>query len=366
LDDERAEHVPGCNMAFWRERLLEIGGFDPIYRAAGDDIDVCWRLLDRGYDIRFHPSALIWHRRRDSVSAFWRQQLGYGKAEVLVERNHPDKFNSLGQATWRGVIYGPTSVLWGRGRIYSGRFGEAPFQRLYSGPNHFSSFWALYPILFLLLLALLNPYLLVMPAAGLTTLAGIFVRRGVKVARCERLRPIWRLGPLLGLLHFLPSLARAWGRSSAPWPHIPPSVGPASWPLRSAGGGIFLTEHVEEVGRAALLEGLRHRLQIQRLRPKASSGWDEADIICDSALFWRVRIVSYDARKTLYLRPAYRPRVARLAVPALGIALVLFLYPVAAAEAVVGLVAVVLLEGWIFTRKLRRALMEDSKRSSHA
>ena len=24
LDDERAEHVPGCNMAFARERLLEI------------------------------------------------------------------------------------------------------------------------------------------------------------------------------------------------------------------------------------------------------------------------------------------------------------------------------------------------------
>ena len=53
LDDERAEHVPGCNMAFWRERLLEIGGFDPIYRVAGDDVDVCWKLLDRGYDIRF-------------------------------------------------------------------------------------------------------------------------------------------------------------------------------------------------------------------------------------------------------------------------------------------------------------------------
>src|SRR5215208_4781249 len=26
LDDERAEHVPGCNMAFWRECLLEMGG----------------------------------------------------------------------------------------------------------------------------------------------------------------------------------------------------------------------------------------------------------------------------------------------------------------------------------------------------
>ena len=98
-------------MAFWRERLLEIGGFDPIYRAAGDDVDVCWKLLDRGYEIRFHPSALVWHRRRNSVKAFWRQQLGYGKAEALVEHNHLDKFNSFGQATWQGVIYGPTSML---------------------------------------------------------------------------------------------------------------------------------------------------------------------------------------------------------------------------------------------------------------
>ena len=31
-------------MAFRREALEEIGGFDPIYRAAGDDVDVCWRL----------------------------------------------------------------------------------------------------------------------------------------------------------------------------------------------------------------------------------------------------------------------------------------------------------------------------------
>ena len=160
--------------------LLEIGGFDPIYRAAGDDVDVCWKLLDRGYDIRFHPSALVWHRRRDSVRAFWRQQLGYGKAEALVERNHPDKFNSLGQATWRGVIYGPTSILAARGRVYAGRFGDAPFQRLYSGQNYFNPLWAPYLVLCLCLLALLNPYLLVLPAAGLAALAGIYVWRGVK------------------------------------------------------------------------------------------------------------------------------------------------------------------------------------------
>jgi GT2 family glycosyltransferase len=366
LDDERAEHVPGCDMAFRRERLLEIGGFDPIYRAAGDDVDVCWKLLDRGYHIRFHPSALVWHRRGDSVRAFWHQQIGYGKAEALVERNHPDKFNSLGQATWRGVIYGPRSILPGRGRVYAGRFGDAPFQKIYNWQNHFNPLWALYSILFLCLLALLNPYMLVLPGIGLATLTGIYLWRGMAIGRRERLRPLWRLGPLLGLLYFLPYLARAWGRLSVRWPHGSPSAGPASWPLRSAGGGTFLTEqHVEEVGRTASLEGLRHRLQTNRLQPKASSEWDEADIICNSALFWQVRMVSYEAWGTLYLRLVYRPRLGRLAVSALGIALALLLHPFAAAVAIGGLLAILLLEGWIFARKVRRTLTEDPKESSH-
>jgi hypothetical protein len=40
LDDRMAEHVPGCNMAFRRDALLAIGGFNPIYLRAGDDVDV--------------------------------------------------------------------------------------------------------------------------------------------------------------------------------------------------------------------------------------------------------------------------------------------------------------------------------------
>jgi len=44
LNDEVAEHIPGCNMAFRKEVLQEINGFDPVFRAAGDDVDLCWRL----------------------------------------------------------------------------------------------------------------------------------------------------------------------------------------------------------------------------------------------------------------------------------------------------------------------------------
>ena len=45
LSDREAEHLPGCNMAFRRSVLLELGGFDPQFRAAGDDVDFCWRIF---------------------------------------------------------------------------------------------------------------------------------------------------------------------------------------------------------------------------------------------------------------------------------------------------------------------------------
>jgi O-antigen biosynthesis protein len=317
--------------------------------------------LARGYDIRFHPSALVWHRRRGSVRAFWRQQLGYGKAEALVDRNHPDKFNSLGHATWRGVIYGPTTVLSGRGRIYSGRFGEAPFQRVYSGQNYFNPLWAAYLVLCLLLPALLNPYLLAIPAAALAALAGTYVWRGLGVARRERLRPIWRSGPLIGLLHLLPPMARALGRLRFRGSYVPLGKRSSSVTLQSSGRRLYLTEGVEKVGRSVFLEGLRDRLRTARLHPEMSSGWEQADVTCNSVLFWRARMVAYEAWGTLYLRLTYRPQVVRLAVPTLAIALVLLMYPFTAAGDMAALLAVLLLDGWIFARKVRRALTEDPK-----
>jgi hypothetical protein len=53
LDDRVAEHVPGCNMAFRRDALLAVGGFNPVYLRAGDDVDVCWRLQAKGHKIGF-------------------------------------------------------------------------------------------------------------------------------------------------------------------------------------------------------------------------------------------------------------------------------------------------------------------------
>ena len=138
LDDEIAEHIAGCNMAFRRDVLLAIGGFDPIYRAAGDDVDICWRLQDAGYQIGYSAAGFVWHFRRNTVKAYIGQQKGYGKAEALLYGKHPQRFNAFGQARWSGRIYGDLSsamLLWRRPMIYSGTFGRGLFQTLYQPPG---------------------------------------------------------------------------------------------------------------------------------------------------------------------------------------------------------------------------------------
>jgi O-antigen biosynthesis protein len=143
LSDDVAEHIAGCNMAFRRGVLLSMGGFDPIYRAAGDDVDICWRFQDAGYTIGFSPAAVVWHFRRNTVKAYIGQQRGYGKAEALVYSKHPFRFNLFGQAKWLGRIYGDLSaalLLSRKPLIYSGVFGRGLFQTLYEPPSSLATF----------------------------------------------------------------------------------------------------------------------------------------------------------------------------------------------------------------------------------
>ena len=105
LTSQEAEYIPGCNMAFRKVALKSIGGFDPQFHVAGDDVDVCWRLQQAGWTLGFCPAAVVWHHRRNSVRAYWKQQSGYGKAEAMLERKWPEKYTVAGQARWSGRVY---------------------------------------------------------------------------------------------------------------------------------------------------------------------------------------------------------------------------------------------------------------------
>jgi GT2 family glycosyltransferase len=132
LSDAEAEHLPGCNFAFRRSALEAVEGFDPRFRVAGDDVDVCWRLRERGLTLGFNPAAMVWHHRRGSVRAYWRQQAAYGRAEALLEHKWPEKYDAGGNLAWAGRLYGNgVARSLRRGRIYHGMWGKALFQSVY-------------------------------------------------------------------------------------------------------------------------------------------------------------------------------------------------------------------------------------------
>jgi GT2 family glycosyltransferase len=230
--DRIAEHVPGCNMAFRREALLAIGGFNPVYLRAGDDVDVCWRLQAKGQAIGFAPSALVWHHHRPSVKAYWRQQVGYGEGETWLDAHHPEKF-VRGNMIWRGRIYSPLPFvrsLSGR-RINTGVWGTAAFPSVYRTDVNALQFLPHSPLWLALaslaslagVAAMLSPF----TGAAVLLLAAGLLGWGITIGRCLRfglrsdlsalrIRTSWlgrvRCRLLIAVLHFIQPLARFHGR----------------------------------------------------------------------------------------------------------------------------------------------------------
>ena len=237
LSDHVAEHIPGCNMAFRHEVLQEVGGCDPLYRVAGDDVDLCWRVQQAGGTLGFHPAALVWHHRRNSLKAYWRQQQGYGKAEALLEGKWPEKYNAAGHLTWSGRLYGEgltRALLFRRGRIYQGTWGAGLFQSVYEPAAGGWSSLPLMPEWFLIVFALSlltalgcvwTPLLAAAPLLALALTAPVVqavlsARRALFSGRPTTRRAIWKLQMLTALLHLLQPLARLKGRlrwGLTPW-----------------------------------------------------------------------------------------------------------------------------------------------------
>jgi GT2 family glycosyltransferase len=229
LTDDIAEHIPGCNMAFRKSQLEEVGGFDPQFRVAGDDVDICWRLQARGWTIGFSPGALVWHHRRNSISAYLRQQRGYGRAEALLERKWREKYNEVGHVTWAGRVYGKglLSLFKGSYRIYHGVWGLAPFQSIYAPARGTLSSLPLMPewffvSLFMGILALLGlawkPLLVVGLPLFLITAGFSFLQAGIGASRarfttkpCNGLEEA-KMRLMTGFFFLIQPLARLYGR----------------------------------------------------------------------------------------------------------------------------------------------------------
>ena len=304
LSDQEAEHIPGCNMAFRKAALQAIRGFDPQFRIAGDDVDVCWQLQQKGWTLGFNPAAIVWHHRRNSVRAYWKQQLNYGKAEALLERKWPEKYNTAGHLTWAGRVYGNGHwhLLGRSGRIYHGTWGRAPFQSLYQPAAGMLWSLPLMPEWYLVIVALAvlsahgfswTPLFLALPCFVLTVSAPL-VQAMRSAARVSFGAPphacVARLKrrTLTACLHLLQPLARLCGRMRyglTPWRHngTPPLSLP--WPRMLA----IWSEHWQEPTER--LQALEVFLRVRGALVRRGGDYDRWDLEVRGGMLGAIRIL---------------------------------------------------------------------------
>jgi glycosyltransferase involved in cell wall biosynthesis len=281
--DNRAEHVPGCNMAFWKQVLEEVGGFDPVYTAAGDDVDLCWKVGERGWEIGFHPAALVWHHARPGIRRYLRQQRTYGRAEALVEARHPHRFTATGSARWRGRIYEPfAGSLLGQ-RIYRGMYGTAAYQSVYQGNGHGMGLLRQIgvPIAALVMptgaMALRWPLLSIPAAVALAVVAALFMVDAARVRPPPGTHGCLRFRCAVALLGILQPLARTWGRIRQRTParqSLPPQAALPD-PVNRLRGGVLLMP--EDRPREELAVGVVRALRCAGLAVFPASSWDDHD-----------------------------------------------------------------------------------------
>lgn len=308
LTDTIAEHIPGCNMSFRRTALEKVGGFDPQFRAAGDDVDLCWRIIEEVGDIGFQPAAFNWHRRRNSISGYWKQQKGYGIAEALLQKKWPLKYNTAGYVTWQGRVYGQGFIRQPgaqRERIYQGVWGSSPFQRLYRNDSSDFMSLTLMPewigvvlvsfVLFLLgvfwtpLLFMGVPFFLTLTLwvaqAFNTALSGQYeVPKAFSKNYCSRIL-------LTALLSLMQPVARFIGRSNSGLsllkPHITKQAGGSfRLPVRES-GGYWDGNYQDRVERLTEIKG---HIEYQGVSTQASGDYDDWDLQIPGGLFGSARL----------------------------------------------------------------------------
>ena len=303
LTDTVAEHIPGCNMAWYRWAFEAVGGFDAEYRQAGDDVDFCWRVQQAGHEIAFSPTAIVWHHRRFTLRAFRKQQEGYGEAESMLRFKHLIFFGPTGSAKWRGQIYGTPRFSWfiNRPIIYHGTFGEGFFQSIYPTPQseiaaYLSSVEWFAASVFLFGLGIFLPEVRIVPYlmfGGTLCVAISYMLR----ARIEPKFDTIAARLLVMFLAFTQPLVRGWARYFT-WLQFKrtPSAVIATHELHPAGtaarGGLRRRSYWSDAGkdRHHLLASTFALLEEEGWRYSTDTGWNEWDIHIYGNFWWSIAL----------------------------------------------------------------------------
>jgi GT2 family glycosyltransferase len=115
LEEDKGQYNDACEI-FWAtgaclfvraSAFKQVGGFDGSYFAHMEEIDLCWRLKNRGHKIFVEPASAIYHVGGGTLNKLSKQKtfLNFRNNLTTLTKNHPPK-NLVFKIIFRMVLDG--------------------------------------------------------------------------------------------------------------------------------------------------------------------------------------------------------------------------------------------------------------------
>lgn len=87
----------GCALFIDAKKYWEVGGLDTDLFAHQEEIDLCWRLQNKGYQIWIEPQSIVYHVGGGTLNqgSPGKDYLNFRNNLIIILKNHPKPFSTL-------------------------------------------------------------------------------------------------------------------------------------------------------------------------------------------------------------------------------------------------------------------------------
>jgi mycofactocin system glycosyltransferase len=99
----RIPYVPSAALVV-RRTLAPVELFDPALRG-GEDVDLIWRLVEAGWDVRYEPQSVVEHDGPAQARAWLGRRAFYGATAGPLSRRHPGALAPVHTSAWTAAVW---------------------------------------------------------------------------------------------------------------------------------------------------------------------------------------------------------------------------------------------------------------------
>jgi mycofactocin glycosyltransferase len=99
----RIPYVPSAALMVRRASVPDVL-FDPRLRG-GEDVDLVWRLVQAGWDVRYEPRTVVRHEGPGTLGSWLRRRAFYGTTAAPLSRRHPESLAPLHTSVWTAAVW---------------------------------------------------------------------------------------------------------------------------------------------------------------------------------------------------------------------------------------------------------------------